>query len=134
MDTAQKPRKFGRRSRLKAKEKRNPATPAVAESANNQEASKPYDDRERAIERYTEAAELLKKVITSNQGSQWGSFELPDLTGDPESFDDSLFRGKINEALGARKALIKNQATWRKCEQAVMSFFAALTPFAKNFL
>jgi hypothetical protein len=90
-------------------------------------------DRRRAKARYKEAASLLERSIKTRQGS-WGSFDFQDLSGEPEDFDDSRFRNKINMALATRESSIKDRTTWSKCKYTVECIFTALSPFAKNFL
>lgn len=130
MERPHKPRKLQLPSLLKRKKEAHPQRPPASQSGPPQE----YGDRQRAIERYTEAAQLLTQSIEASQGHQWGSFKLPDLSGEPEDFNDSLFRDKINEALTARKSVVKDQNAWAKCRQAALSVFSALSPFAQNFL
>jgi hypothetical protein len=93
-----------------------------------------YGDRQRAVERYREAAQLLTQSIKASHGYEWGSFEFPDLSGEPEDFNDSQFRDKINEALISRRRTVKDQNAWDICRQTALSVFSALSPFAKNFL
>ena len=93
-----------------------------------------YGDRDRALARYKEAANLLKESIKARQGS-WGSFaDLPGLTGEPGDFDDAKFRKSIDLALASKEAAIKDRRSWSKCRYTVECIFTALSPFAKNFL
>jgi hypothetical protein len=90
-------------------------------------------DRRRAKARYKEAATLLEQSVKFRQGN-WGSFDFQDLSGEPESLDDSQFRNKINLALATRETSIKDKSAWSKCRYTVECIFTALSPFAKNFL
>lgn len=90
-------------------------------------------DRRRAKARYKEAASLLEQSIKNCDG-YWGSFDFQDLSGEPEEFDDSQFRNKINMALATRETSIRDRTTWSKCKYTVECVFTALSPFAKNFL
>ena len=90
-------------------------------------------DRRRAKARYKEAAAFLEQSIKIHQGT-WGSFDFQDLAGEPENFDDSQFRNKINMTLAARETLIRDKSTWSKCKYTVECIFTVLSPFAKNFL
>ena len=135
-DKAQKHRKF----RLSSVLKRRQNEPTSSDST-GAEYSKPrssavsdYGDRQRAIERYVEAAQLLKQVIGESEAYQWGSFDLPNLSNKPEDFNDSQFQEQINEVLMARRTIVADQKTWGKCREAILSIFTALSPFAKNFL
>ena len=134
MESAQKPRKFRLPSVLKRKKEETPSTQSNITESGQEPSSQDFGDRHRVLERYTEAAHALKESIQACKGQHWGHFELPELTGEPEEFNDSLFRNKINEALTARKAAIKDQKAWGKCQQVALSIFSALSPFAKNFL
>jgi hypothetical protein len=92
-----------------------------------------YSDRQRAKARYKEAATLLEQSVKSHQGHR-GFFDFGELVGEPEDFDDSQFRNKINVVLASRETLIKDRKAWSKCRFTVECIFTALSPFAKNFL
>ena len=101
----------------------NPPPSAIPESA----------DRQRTKARYTEAAKLLEEVVKGRE-SQWGKFEFPELTGEPEDFNVSLFKDNINSILEKRRGAVKDDTAWGKCEHAIQCVFTAFSPFAKNFL
>jgi hypothetical protein len=65
---------------------------------------------------------------------KWGAFDFPELTGEPEGFNDSQFKDKINAVMQSRKQALKDLSGWKKCEHAVQCAFTAFSPFAKNFL
>ena len=91
------------------------------------------EDRQRTISRYFDAAKLLEETVKVI-GSRWGSFDFPELNGEPEDFNDSLFSEKICAVMDARKSNISNKTAWRTCRHAVQCAFTAFSPFAKNFL
>ena len=90
-------------------------------------------DRQRSRERYLAAAKLLEETLKTHE-DKWGLFRFPQLNGEPEGFNDSLFREKINTVLEARRNDVKDQTAWAKCRDAVWCAFTAFSPFAKNFL
>ena len=110
-----------------------PSLPAAA-AAIPSGVAEDYGGSDRALARYKEAANLLNESIKARQGS-WGSFaDLPGLTGEPGDFDDAKFRKSIDLALASKEAAIKDRQSWSKCRHTVECIFAALSPFAKNFL
>ena len=90
-------------------------------------------DRQRTRARYLDAAKLLEEAVKAYEG-RWGSFDFPELKGEPKDFDDSLFREKINTVMDARKNEVNDQTAWAKCRHAVQCAFTAFSPFAKHFL
>lgn len=92
-----------------------------------------YRDQQRTKERYLEALNLLKEAIRGYQGV-WGSFEFDELTGEPEKFDDALFKTKINAALESRQNAIKDESTFNKAKQVIESIYTSLSPLAKNLM
>jgi hypothetical protein len=56
-----------------------------------------YGDRERTRERYKEASNLLQDAVKRHE--KWGAFDFPELTGEPEGFNDSQFKDKINAVM-----------------------------------
>ena len=90
-------------------------------------------DRQRTRTRYFDSAKLLEHAVKANE-DKWGSFDFPELKGEPEDFDDSQFREKINTAIDARKKDVNDQNAWATCRNAVQCAFTAFSPFAKNFL
>lgn len=131
----------GLASKLKSRKATSPATSqttAATSSQNNQsQACQPlnnnYDDRQRAQIRYKEAATELNEAIKIRKGL-WGSFDLEELSGEPEGLDDAQFKNKINETLISRETSIKDRKGWSKFTYAVECVFTALSPFAKSFL
>ena len=79
------------------------------------------------------ATKLLEGTVKAFE-DHWGSFDFPELRGEPENFDDSLFREKINVVMDARRNEVKDQSAWAKCRDAVQYVFTAFSPFAKHFL
>jgi hypothetical protein len=90
-------------------------------------------DSQRATTRYLEAARALEKVVKGCK-SEWGSFDFPELKGEPINPTDLHFKHKIDTVLEARKGALKNQTAWKKCKHTIQCIFSALSPFAKNFL
>ena len=90
-------------------------------------------DQTRTRERYLEASRFLNKTLKSLEGD-WKALDFPELAGEPDNFDDSQFRDKINEAIESRKFRIENKGALAKCGHAIQCAFAAFSPFAKNFL
>lgn len=76
---------------------------------------------------------MLEETVKAYEG-RWGSFEFAELKGEPEDFNDSLFRDQINTLMDARRNDVSDQTTWEKCRHAVQCAFTAFSPFAKNFL
>ena len=90
-------------------------------------------DRQRTRTRYFDSVKLLEDAVKANQ-DKGGSFDFPELKGEPKSFDDWQFREKINTVMNARKNDINDQTAWAKCRHTVQCAFTAFSPFAKNFL
>jgi hypothetical protein len=90
-------------------------------------------DRQRTRAKYWDAVKLLQETVKTYE-DRWGSFDFPELKGEPEDFDDILFREKINTVMDARKNDVNDQTAWAKCKHAVQCAFTAFSPFAKNFL
>jgi hypothetical protein len=105
----------------------------VAAAASSAEGSDDYGDRKRTEERYFEAFKLLKEAIQGYQHT-WGSFEFDELSGEPEGFDDALFKGKINAALESRQEAIKDKSMFTKGKHILESIYTSLSPLATNFL
>jgi hypothetical protein len=103
------------------------ATPSAAT------ATQAYDDKQRATERYVEATQFLRDTVQAHK-TQWGSFDYPELTGEPEDFQDSQFKAKLNAILELRKEHAKDKTPWEKCGHVIECVFTALSPFATNFL
>jgi hypothetical protein len=62
------------------------------------------------------------------------SFDFPELNGEPEDFNDSLFREKMNAVMDARESVVTDRSAWARCKHAVQCAFTAFSPFAKHFL
>jgi len=90
-------------------------------------------DTRRTRSKYLDAAKVLEETVKACEG-RWGSFDFPELKGEPEDFDDSQFREKINIVMDARKTDINDETAWAKCKHAVQCAFTAFSPFAKHFL
>jgi hypothetical protein len=90
-------------------------------------------DSQRATARYLEAAKALEEVVNGCK-SQWGSFDFPDLKGEPINPTDLEFKHKIDTVLEVQKSALKDQTAWEKCKHTIQCVFSALSPFAKNFL
>jgi len=84
------------------------------------------------MERYREASQLLHDAVKGHQ--KWGAFDFPELAGEPEGFNDSKFKEKIEEVLQAQKQAMQELSGWGKCKHLIQCAFAAFSPFAKNFL
>ena len=144
MDSGRKPRKRNRISTLFKRQAQRQRTPSphatTAVQTNDSLAQSPHPpsdaktgDRQRTRTRYFDSAKLLEDAVKANEG-KWGSFDFPELRGEPEDFDDSQFREKINTVIDARKNDINDQNAWAECRHAVQCAFTAFSPFAKNFL
>jgi hypothetical protein len=98
METRQKPRK-SIKSWFKKTPNQSPipAAETVVEEAIPADVDN-YRDQKRTEERYFEALKLLREALQGYHGV-WGSFEFDELTGEPEKFDDALFKTKINAAM-----------------------------------
>lgn len=92
-----------------------------------------YNDEQRARSRYKDAADQLKEAIKARKDT-WDSFDFDELSGEPEGFDDSQFKTKINAVLTSREASIKDKAGWSKFTYSLERVFTACSPFAKNCL
>ena len=90
-------------------------------------------ETQRTRAKYVEAATLLGETIKMYDGP-WGSFEFPELNGEPEDFDDSLFRDKLNAVMDARESVVADRSAWARCKHTVQCAFTAFSPFAKHFL
>jgi len=108
-------------------------TPPQDHRSQTQVANTDYNDRHLVQIRYEEAANSLKEAIKIRKGS-WGPFDFEELSGEPEGFDDSQFKNKINAVFLSREASIKDRKGWSKFTHAVECIFTAFSPFAKNFL
>jgi len=124
----------------KGKDKGKQAAPEGSATANDNQKQpaavdiKLYNDGDRTLGRYKEAAIILDKAIKSNKGP-WKSLDVPDISGEPESFDDIQFRNKLNGVLDSWENSVKDRAGWGKVvRHAVETVFTALSPFAKNAL
>ena len=94
-----------------------------------------YGDRRRTTLRYLEALKLLQKVTEGQQiHGKWGAFELPELIGEPERFDDAEFRKKIDKVLDSMRPHCRDRSLLGKCKTIIESIFTASSAFAKNFL
>ena len=136
MDTARKPRKRDRfRSWIKGNKTSVEATHAASTQASQKSLHHANGDRERTNERYLEAVSLLHHAVKGNQEySNFESLDFLELVGEPEKFNDSQFREKINIAMESREKAVKDSSAWSKCKNTVECMFVALSPFAKNFL
>jgi len=93
-----------------------------------------YNDGQLAQNRYNEAASRLKEVIKIRKGP-WDSFDFEEeFSHEPEGFDDSQFKNKINAVCKSRETSIKDRKGWSKFAYAIECVFTAFSPFAKNFL
>ena len=67
-------------------------------------------DRERTRIKYLDSAKQLEEAVKSNEDT-WGSFDFLELKGEPENFDDSLFRDKIHTIIDAQKNEVNDQTS-----------------------
>jgi hypothetical protein len=138
MDTSQRPPKRDRIiSLFKRKVQTQPPSTQTSSSNSIVPCPAPKDaktgDMQRTRARYLAAAKLLEEAVKAYEG-RWGSFDFPELKGEPEDFDDSLFREKINIVMDAQKNGVNDQTAWAKCGHALQCAFTAFSPFAKHFL
>ena len=140
MDSSQRPRKRDRITSLfKRKEQSQRSSTQTGSSDFIVRCPPPSDaktgDMQRTRARYLAAAKLLEEAVNAYAyEGRWGSFDFPELKGEPEDFDDSLFREKINIVMDARRNEVNDQTAWAKCVHAVHCAFTAFSPFAKHFL
>jgi hypothetical protein len=122
-------------SKWKGRSTPSPTTTATSSQGNqtSQVVNNDYDDRRQTQIRYKDAADKLKEAIKIRKGP-WGSFDFEELSGEPEGFDDSQFKNKMNEVFISREASIKDRTGWSKFTYCVECVFTAFSPFAKNFL
>ena len=122
-------------SKLKGRETLSPAPSPMSSQDNqaSQAVNNDYDDRQRALNRYKKAVDRLKEVIKIRKGP-WASSDFEEISDEPEGFDDSRFKNKINTILISREKSIKDRKGWSKFTNAVECVFIALSPLAKNFL
>jgi hypothetical protein len=141
METSRKPRKRDRfRSWIRGNKTTAESTEVNPTSTETSRESPHHiksddGDRQRTNERYLKAVTLLQSAVKARQEHgdfQW--LDFPELIGEPEEFNDSQFREKINLAMETRKGAINDQSAWSKCKNTVECIFVALSPFAKNFL
>jgi hypothetical protein len=132
MDSGQKTPKRNRINILFKRKDRRQQTPTPQTTAVQTSDAK-TGDRQRTRTKYLDAAKLLEEAVKA-YGDTWGSFDFPQLKGEPEDFDDSLFREKINTVMDARKIDLNDQTAWAKCRHALQCAFTAFSPFAQNFL
>ena len=122
---------------VKVERSRHTSPTTAATSSQRNQTSQPvnndYDDRQRAENRYKEAANQLKEAIKIRKGP-WGSCDFEELNGEPEGFDDLQFKNKINGTLILMETSIKDRKGWSKFMYAVECVFTTFSPFAKNFL
>ena len=123
------------RSRLKGGETPSPKTTATSsqDSQASQAINTDYNDRQLALNRYRKAVDQLKEAIKIRKGP-WDASDFEELNDEPEGFDDSQFKNKINAILISREMSIKDRKGWSKFTYAVECVFTALSPLAKNFL
>jgi hypothetical protein len=88
-----------------------------------------HSDTQRTNDRYFTATKLLQEAI-SKRGRKWGSFEFPQLTGEPKDFNDTTFLAKINQVLDSQ-INGKNTSAWEKCKRTIECAFLTMSPFAK---
>jgi hypothetical protein len=138
-ESGQKPRKRARLTGIFKRNKKTPAEPVPTSSTPfiNQGSSdssvEESKDRQATKARYAEAAKLLENAVKGRE-KRWGSFELPELTGEPKDSDDLEFKEKLHLAFEAQRSKFKDQSAWAKSRRFVECIFTALSPFAKTFL
>jgi hypothetical protein len=136
MESNRKPRVRERITGLFKKPRNSEASQSLSSQTETEASAssvEAYGDRERTLERYREATKLLEDTV-KGRGKEWGVFDFPELTGEPESFDDSGFEDKIDTVLRARRDAVKDRTALGKCGHALQRAFTAFSPFAKNFL
>lgn len=135
MDASKKPKKPNRISSLfKGKKPQLSQTtgPQIDQQMANS-GNKVSEDRQRTVRRYMEAMKLFEDVVKKQKG-RWKVFDFPELSGEPDGIHDTVFKDKLNLAMEAKRKAISDQTAWEKCKHTVHCCFAALSPFAKNFL
>jgi hypothetical protein len=135
MDASKKPKKSNRFSSL-FKGKRPQLSQTTGPEIGQQLAHsgiKVSKDRQRTVRRYIEATKLFDDVVKKQKG-RWKVFDFPELSGEPDGVNDTVFKDKLNLAMEAKRNAISDQTAWEKCKHTVQCCFTALSPFAKNFL
>src|SRR5437762_2277848 len=91
-------------SRLKGRENPSPATSPTSSQDNpaSEAVDNDYNDRQKALNRYRKAADQLKDAIKIRRGT-WGSANFEELGDEPDGFDDSQFKNKINAIMISRE-------------------------------
>jgi hypothetical protein len=133
MDTSGKTKKPNRVSLLFKRNKQQKASPRDSEQTAVRTDIPVPGDKQRTGRRYLEAAKLLEGAVKGQEG-RWKVFDFPELKGEPDEFNDALFKDKLNMAMESKRNAIKNQTAWEKCKHVVQCSCTALSPFAKNFL
>jgi len=90
-----------------------------------------YDDQRRATWRYIEAVRILWEALQVH-GGPGAAFD--ELSGEPRSYSDSLFRERINAVLEAQRTRVQDDSILERCKHTIQCAFTAFSPFAKNFL
>jgi hypothetical protein len=117
--------------RMKASSQKRVLTPSSVQSSLTPVDVSP--DRRRTIERYQQAAKQLEDAV-NGRAYVWGGFDVSLLKGEPEDFNDSQFRDRVNMVLDARKDAVESRSAWAKSCRTFQCAFVAFSPFAKNFL
>ena len=101
-------------------------------SVSIQTATESIDTRDTKL-RYVEAAKELEKAIKRRE-REWGSFQIPELKGEPDDTSQERFRESIYQIFEKRRAETTDQGLWNKSKRVAECFFQALSPAMKNFL
>src|SRR5271170_7278722 len=135
MDSGPKPRKRNLVSALFKRKGQTQGTPSPRTTSAQTLVPSPHPpgDRQRTRTRYFDSAELLEDAVKANPDN-WGLFDFGELKGEPEEFDDSLFREKIKTVMDERASGVNDQMAWAKCRHVVQCAFTAFSPFARHFL
>jgi hypothetical protein len=111
----------------------------AASPDNSQDTLSPKDndatesDKQRTRNRYLKAVQILQEIIDKRSGS-WNTMNFAEVAGEPNHFNDSDFRSKLDKVLEAQEDKTDNPVAWKRCKDIVKCMFYTLSPFAKNLL
>lgn len=90
-------------------------------------------DRQETTQRFLKASQLLREALDNCRLEGMSKIDFPELSGEPDQFD-SRFRENINKILESRREAAKDQSVFAKAGDIINGIYAAVSPFAKNFL
>jgi hypothetical protein len=122
------------RSRLKGTETSPKTTTTSSQDSQASEAiNNDYNDRQLVLNRYRKAVERLKEAIKIRK-CPWDASDFGEFNDEPDGFDDSQFKNKLNTILISREMSIKDRKGWSKFTYAVECVITAFSPLTKNLI